>query len=252
MELGIKGKCALITGASRGLGMAIATSLAEEGVKVAVVARDNDALSSVVKKVGGNKSGHFGISLDLMTEDAPKILKEKLIEKFGYPEIIVHNLGGTLSIKNALSSIEEYQNVWKFNLGIAVELNRLFIPYMQERKWGRIVHISSSSAVMVDASLPYSSAKAALNAYVKGLAREVAKTGIIVSAVMPGPFISEGGHWDFISKNFPEKFQKFVSERMPMKRLATPEEISGIVTFLCSEKASFCVGTIIPVDGGFI
>lgn len=250
MELGIKGKRALVTGASRGLGRAVALGLAEEGVKVAVVARDKALILDVVKKMGGKRAGHYALNLDLMKDGSCGILKEKMVKNFGVPDIIVHNLGGTLGVKEVLGDISDYEKVWKFNMGIAVELNRLFFPYMQKKRWGRVVHISSSAAVTADASLPYSSAKAALNAYVKGLGRRIVKDGIIVTAVMPGPFMYEGSHWDNVAKEDPGRFRKFC-ERTAENRLGRPEEISGVVVFLCSEQASFCAGAIVPVDGGF-
>lgn len=250
MELGIKGKRALVTGASRGLGRAIALGLSEEGVKIAVVARDRTLVSDLVKEAGGKRAGHYALNLDLMKDAACNMLKEKIIKDFGFPDIIVHNLGGTLGLKEVLGDISEYERVWKFNLGIAVELNRLFFSYMQKKRWGRVVHISSSAAVTADASLAYSSAKAALNAYVKGLGRQMVKDGIIVSAVMPGPFMYEGSHWDNVAKVDPGRFRKFC-ERTAENRLGRPEEISGMVIFLCSQQASFCAGAIVPVDGGF-
>ncbi|MFZ5644540.1 MAG: SDR family NAD(P)-dependent oxidoreductase [Bacillota bacterium] len=251
MNLGIKEKCALVTGASRGLGRAVALELAQEGAKVAVVARDNSLLSSVVKDMGGEVSGHVGIPLDLTSEGAAEFLNKRLRNDFGPVQIIVHNLGGTLGIRDCLSTIEEYLKVWNFNLGVAIELNRLLVPTMKENRWGRIVHISSSSAVNVDASLPYSISKAALNAYVKGLGRQLAREGIVVSSVMPGPFEFAGGHWDNVKKDNPQRYYKFIEEKMAIGRLGTPEEISGIVAYLCSEKASLLVGSVLPVDGGF-
>lgn len=156
----------------------------------------------------------------------------------------------TLGIKEPLSSMKEFFEVWKINIGVAIELNRLLIPIMKKKKWGRIIHVSSSSAVTADASLAYSSAKAAINTYVKGLGQKMAEYGITVNSVMPGPFIFEGNHWDFISKQYPDKYKKFISERMGLKRLGTPEEISDVITFLCSERASLFVGSSILVDGG--
>lgn len=251
MDLGIKGKKALVTGASRGLGRSISLALSKENVKVAIVARNEYGVSSVVNEMGGETKGHYGLCLDLSKDSASEVLKKKLDENFGQPDIIVHNLGGTLGVKDVNSGVEDFCRVWKFNVGIAVELNRLYLPYMQKNKWGRIVHISSSSAVNVDASLAYSSAKAALNVYAKGLGFKVASDGVIVTAVMPGPFRYEGGHWDNVARNFPERYEKFISEKMALKRLGIPEEISGIVVFLCSEHASYFPGSIVSADGGF-
>jgi len=250
MNLGIEGKCALVTGASRGLGRAVAERLAVEGARVAIVAREEVALTKVINEIDGQSKGHCGIALDLMEDGACEKLKKELDKNFGKIEIIVHNLGGTLGVRDVLSKAEDYQKVWQFNMGIAVELNGFFLSEMKENKWGRVVHISSSSAVNVDASLPYSSAKAALNAYVRGLGRELAQNNIIVTAVMPGPFKYEGSYWDNISKENPERYNKFITERMSVKRLGEPEDISGIVAFLCSKQSAFMPGAIVAADGG--
>lgn len=250
MDLGLVQKKALVTGASRGLGRSIALSLAHEGAQVAVVARDKYDLYELVDEMGGRKAGHLAVTLDLMAEGAIRELVGKINQEIGSPEILVHNVGGTLGLNDVLSGSDDYQKVWRFNLGIAVELNRWFIPGMEKASWGRIVHISSSSAIMADASLPYSSAKAALNTYVKGLGKAVAGQGIIVSAVMPGPFRYPDNHWDRIAGEDPERYDKFIRERMAVRRIGSPEEISGMVTYLCSQQASYFAGAVIPVDGG--
>lgn len=250
MELGINGKRVLITGASRGLGRAIAIRLANEGAMVATVARNRDGILQIIQEIGGSEHGHYGIYLDLMNHNSGQILYDNIIKNFGEIDIIIHNLGGTLDVKEPLGTVEDFQKVWLLNIGISIELNRLFIPKMQEKKWGRVVHISSSSAVMADASLAYSSAKAAVNNYVKGLAQRLAKDGVIVSAVMPGPFIYNGSHWDNVAKNEPERYNKFISEKMSVGRLGKPEEITAVIALLCSEWATFCAGAVVPVDGG--
>lgn len=250
MDLGIKDKKILVTGASRGLGRAIALMLAGEGAKVAIVARDYSSVSEVVDDMGGTEVGHYGIGLELMQDEAIDILHNNIKNNFGDIDILIHNLGGTLGVKDILATSDDYQKVWMFNMGIAVELNRLFIPKMIEKKWGRVIHISSSSAILAGASVAYSSAKAAVNNYVKGLGQNLAKDGVLVNAVMPGPFSARGGHWDKVAEQDPERYQKFISERMTIGRFGRPEDICGIVTFLCSKHASFFAGSVIPVDGG--
>ena len=250
MQLGIAGKRALVTGASRGLGRAIALSLAREGATVAVVSRTASALKSLVTEMGGSSAGHYALSTDLMPEGAPTRVLEEVKAQFGHLDIVVHNLGGTLNIKDVLCTVEEWRRVWRFNLEVAVEMNRLIVPAMQAQKWGRSVHISSMAAVRARGSIPYSTVKAALNAYVRGLGYAVAADGVIVTAAMPGAFWSEGGHWDTFSRENPKEAQRYLSERIAMKRFATPEEISDFVTFLCSERASFFAGAVLPIDGG--
>lgn len=250
MNFGLRGKKVVVTGGSRGLGRSIVTALANEGAIIAVIARDSKELRSIIVEIGGEKAGHIGIALDLMQENAGLLLKEQIINGFGWPDIVIHNVGGTLGIRDTFSSSNEYEQVWRFNVGVAMELNNIFVPHMKQKKWGRIVHISSIAAVTVDASLPYCVAKASLNAYVKGLGREVAKFGIIANAVMPGPIIFDGGHWDMMAKEKPEIYQKFLLEKMPGGKIGKPEEISSLVTFLCSEQATYFAGAILAADGG--
>ena len=250
MELGIQGKRAFVTGAGRGVGRGVALSLAREGAKVAVVARTAEDIESVVKEMGGREKGHYGLSMDLMEDDTPEMLTKELQINFGHVDILVHSLGGTMGINDPFCNISEWRKVWRFNLEIAIELNRILIPKMKEMGWGRVVHISSIAAVLGQDYIQYSAVKAALNMYTKGLARFLAPYGVVVSAVMPGAIRYKGGHWDNIEINNPEYARKFLSEHIAIGRFAEVDEISGIVTYLCSEKASFHVGSIIPVDGG--
>ncbi|MFA5392885.1 MAG: SDR family oxidoreductase [Candidatus Ratteibacteria bacterium] len=252
MDLRIKDKRALVVGGGRGLGRCISLRLAEEGTNVAVLSRTEDEVASVVNEMGGVLRGHYSFSADLMLETSPERVFKKLTGEFGPPDIVVHNVGGTLGIRDPFSGIEDWRKVARLNLEIAIELNRLIIPGMQQRKWGRVVHVSSAAAVRGIASLPYVTAKAALNAYVRGMGCAVASDGVIVTAVMPGAILTEGGDWDTRLEENPESVKRFLEEKIAIKRFAKPEEISDIVVFLCSESASFCAGAIIPVDGGIL
>ena len=136
------------------------------------------------------------------------------------------------------------------NVEVALELNRAFIPYMIKKKWGRICHISSVSSIENQGSPSYCASKAALNAYVRSLARYVAKHNVILTSVMPGAVYTKDGYWDRESKTNPKKVKKYLSERMAIQRFGKTSEISEIVKFLCSDLATFFVGSAILVDGG--
>jgi len=250
MDFGLKDKKILITGGSRGLGKTLVSAFADEGANVFFTARSNSDLEQLCCSIGGEKEGHAFFAFDLMAEGAIKALHQHIEKNFGCPDIIIHNIGGTLGIRDNFSSLEGFEKVWRLNFGISAEINRLFIPKMIEKGWGRVVHISSSSAVMADASLPYSSAKAALNNYVKGLGQRIADKGVLVNSVMPGPFIAENNHWDIVKKNDPDRYEQFVNKRMSIKRLGTTDEIAQFVLFLSSELATLFVGTSIAIDGG--
>src|SRR5262245_7426282 len=131
MELGISGKRALVTGAGRGLGQAIALCLAREGVRVAVVSRTEADVRSLVDEMGGQGKGHYGVAMDLMPDGAPGQLLARL-DSFGPIDIVVHNVGGTLDISDPFCSIKEWRDVYRFNFEIAVELNAMLLPGMCE------------------------------------------------------------------------------------------------------------------------
>ncbi len=250
MDLGIKGKLALVTGAGRGLGRSIALNLAKEGASVAVVSRSTADIDHLVEDMGGKSGGHFGVVMDLVADLAPQKLCQQLTDSFGYPDIVVHNVGGNLNISDPFCPIEDWRKIWRFNLEIAIELNTLLVPPMQKKKWGRVVHVSSISAMENQGAITYCTVKAALTSYARGLGRIVASDGVIVTSVLPGAIFTEKGYWDITKTERPEHYRAFLNERMAIKRFGEPDELGGVVTFLCSQHSSFMVGSTVPVDGG--
>jgi 3-oxoacyl-[acyl-carrier protein] reductase len=250
MDLGIAGKRVLVTGASRGLGRCIALDFAREGCQVAVVARRERELKEFVEELGGQAGGHSFCALDLLAEGSPGLAVSQLTEGTRPFDIVVHNLGGTLDVRDPLASADQWNLVWQLNVGIAIEINRMTIPHMQEQKWGRVVHISSVAAVDYRGAGPYAAAKAYLNAYVKTLGRSMAQSGVIVSALMPGSFVTEGGHWENVQNSNPSQINDFLRHHQAIGRLGTPGDISPFVLFMSSELARFAPGTLIPIDGG--
>ena len=248
MDLGIKGRKALVTGGGRGLGRSIAECLAREGVRVAVVSRTK---ADIAGFVGARESGQrYGIACDLMADGAPARMVGELAESFGYPDIVVHNVGGTLDITDPFCSAADWRRVYRFNLEIAIELNLLLVPRMQKQKWGRVVHVSSIASLENQGTVPYCSVKAALNAYTRSFGRYVSADGVCISAVLPGAVFTDGGYWDKTSRERPEHVARYLDERMAIKRFGKPDEIGEVVAFLCSEHASFVVGSAVLVDGG--
>ena len=250
MDLKIKGKKALVTGASRGIGKAIAENLSKENAKVAVVARNQTDIDATIKSIGGTEKGHVGIAIDLINENGPRTLLEKLKANFGEPEIVVHNLGGSLAIRDPLCSIKEWRKVWRYNLEVPIEINNMLIPNMKKNLWGRLIHISSVSGIENLGPIPYCSAKAALTAYSRSLGRVLASKGIVVSAVLPGAVYAKGGHWEEKKNKNPEDIKKYIKEQLPMQRFAEVDEIASLISFLSSPLASQCASSVIPIDGG--
>lgn len=251
MDLGLNGKRALVTAAGRGLGRSIATCLAREGARIAVCARTEADVASLVAEAGGATQGHFGTAVDLVADDGPAALLKSLKEADFWPiDIVVHNLGGTLDISDPYCGIADWRRVWRANMEVALELNQALLPEMRRRSWGRVVMISSISAMENHGPVPYCAVKAALTAYARSMGRVVAKDGIVMTALLPGAVFTAGGYWDEASRDRPEHVEKYLAERMAIGRFGEPDEIGNIVAFLCSAHASFCIGSIVPADGG--
>lgn len=250
MDLGIRGRRALVTGAGRGLGRSIALCLAREGARVAVLSRTATDLERLVAEMGGDAAGHYAVAADLTQTGIATRIVQTLEGQFGPLDIVVHNAGGTLDITDPYCQVSEWRRIWRFNLEVAIEMNLLVIPAMRERGWGRIVHVSSIAAMENQGPVPYCSIKAALTAYARSMGRVVAPDGLVMSAVLPGAVLTDGGYWDKASRERPEHVRRYLAERMAVRRFGNPNEIAQAVAFLCSEHASFFVGSIVPIDGG--
>jgi 3-oxoacyl-[acyl-carrier protein] reductase len=219
MNLGIAGKKALVVGGTKSTGSAVVKALRDEGVEVTTLARAN-----------------AGINIDLV---APGTFVET-----GHPDIVVHVVGGSMGIKDSMSF--QYSKVWHFNIGNAIAINNAVLPKMIDRGWGRIVHLSSNAVKLAIGHVPYASAKAAVEGYVRNMGKELAPKGVVMTAVRPGPIFSEGKYLYSQSEEWTKDFQE---KYVPMKRWGRPEELASVVCFLCSDKASYMAGAVIDVDG---
>jgi 3-oxoacyl-[acyl-carrier protein] reductase len=248
MNFGIENRIALITGASKGIGKAISIALASEGTRCILVSRSCENLEKLRAELK-NPERHTVVAADLMKPE--EILSVvNAVHSIGNLDIIVHNLGGSAGVFDAMAPAADWAKVWHFNVGICHELNRLLLPGMIERRWGRIVHLSTLSTETYNGYAPYVSAKCALKGYIKNISRSMARHNVIISAVSPGAIYSEGRHFARLQKEDPAQLEKYFDDHLPARRLGTGDDVASTVAFLCSEQASFMVGTIVSVDGG--
>ena len=250
MNLGIKNKNVLITGASQNIGKSIAINMAREGCNIAICARNKEKLYDVVSKMKQYGGGYHSINIDLRSKKGPSQLIKELGLKNFIPDIVIHNLGGSLQITSQDFSREEFADVWQFNIGIAHEINKELIPNMIQNKWGRIIHVSSLAAKTAKGYVPYVSAKFALEGYVKAMSKLLSSENVIMSAIAPGLVELPNRFFTKMKYENPNEMNRFYDEHLPIRDMVKPEEIADVVCFLCSAQAKYMPGAIVPVDGG--
>lgn len=250
MNLGIENRVALVTGASRNIGRAIAIELAREGARVITVARSSQDLAALHEELPGAKGQHLSVCLDLQAAGATSQLVDMLSEAFQQPDILVHNLGGSLGVTDLFSPSDEWEKVWYFNVGIAHEINRQFVPAMKTARWGRLLHLSTLATQTHGGNAPYVSAKCALEGYVKTLARELSKHNVMANALAPGLIDLEGRYFSRMRTENPAFIEEYFNHHLPIRRMGSAAEIARVAAFLCSEQAAYMSGAIVRVDGG--
>jgi len=246
MELGLAGKTALVSGASRGIGLSIARALHAEGCHVALVARGRDGLEEAGKEFDGHASLHVG---DAAVPDTARRLAAEAAAPSGGLDILICNAGGGASVSPGMETEAEWRRLLDLNLFSALTMISAARPHL--RRGGAIVCISSIAGLAaLGAPVAYSAAKAALNAAVKGLARPLAADGLRINAIAPGNILFDGGTWDRKRKEDPTGVEAMLRHDVPLGRLGSPEEIAPLAVFLSSPKAAFITGSILVADGG--
>jgi len=239
MDLGIRGKCALVTGASMGIGRATAVALAKEGVKLAVAARRRNLLEELQKEIGPLVI----VEQDFLAEGAPQRIAEAALKGLGRVDILVNNAGGSRRF-TLESTDEQWEEALTLNFRRHRQLTHALLGQMMERKWGRIINVTGKSEP--EGLNGAFAAKAAMHSWAKGLSREVGRHGITVNSIPPGRIDSEQ-----IRRNYsPERRAKEEREDIPLGEYGKPEDAANLVCFLASPLARYITGTVIPVDGG--
>ena len=245
MDLGLSNRTALVTGASMGIGRAIAIGLAREGATLALAARRVSLLEEVaneIKGISGKKPAI--IEADLYNPETPERLAAVSREHLGRVDILINAAGGSRPMPYD-SPVEKWTEGMMVNFFRLREVSHAVLPGMIDNRWGRIINITGSSEPRgVNAA---NSAKAAVHAWAKGLTREITKFGVTINSIQPGRIMSEQ-----IVRMYPTAAdqQKFAQENIPAGRFGTPEELAALAVFLSSDPARYITGTVIPVDGG--
>ncbi len=249
MDLGLKHKVALVTGASRGIGHAIAQALAQEGARVSICARTPDVLERSAAEL--RAAGHevFSMSADVTDEAQAAQWVRATAAHWGGIDVLINNAGGAVVGTLAELPDSAWQESFATNFFAPVTLSRIAAVEMERRGGGAIINISSIYGREAGGPIAYNAAKAALISLTKMMAREFAKKNIRVNSVAPGSIIYAGGVWEQIFKENPEFERDFISHDFPAGRLSRPEEVAYAVVMLASPKASWITGATLPVDG---
>ncbi|MCH8310039.1 MAG: SDR family oxidoreductase [Chloroflexi bacterium] len=260
MDLGISGKNALVTGGSRGLGRQTALSLAGEGVNVAICGRTQSTLDKTVRELEALGVKAIGIEADVSNVEGMDDLHQQVTTGLGEVDILVNNAGGTRSRDDITgTSLEDFKATFDLNLFGGFQLMKAVIPHMQEQGWGRIINIASIWGRESGGNISYMSSKAALIGATKHTAHALAKDGILVNSVCPGPVYSDS--WDRNVERLAEErgitvdkcrvaVDREEAAKIPLKRIGEGRDVAGLVVFLASDEASWITGSCFHVDGG--
>lgn len=260
MDLKLTGKTALVSGSTGGIGFAIAHSLAQEGVSVIINGRSEERVNQAIAKINALPPKHkpSGIAVDLSTRDGA----EQLFQQVPTVDILVNNLG--FYEPKAFGDItdDDWFNIFEANVLSGIRLSRQYLPAMLEQDWGRIIFISSESAVQIPVEMiHYGMTKTAQLAIARGLAEMTVGTNVTVNSVLPGPTRSEGVS-EFVAKmasdrgvdvtQVEKEFFESVRPSSLLKRFATSEEVAALVTYISSPVSSATNGAALRVDGGVV
>lgn len=259
MDFGLSGRVALVAAASRGIGFAAARELAREGARVFLCSRNAEHAIDAAQKIHAETGAEVtGIRADVTSDEDVKGFVAKAHEAAGRIDILVTNAGGPPASTFDETDLDMYRQAFELNGLSAIRLARLVIPMMREKKWGRLINITSISVKQpIDGLLLSNTIRAGLTGWAKTLSTEVAADGVTVNNVAPGYTLTERQDElaTALSRNTGKSKEELIegwASQIPMRRLASAEEIAAAVAFLASERASYITGVTLQVDGGWV
>ena len=252
MDLSLKNKVALVTGASKGIGKGIALGLAKERCNLVICARGKDLLEKTAEEIRKYGVIVLPIALDITQKGTEVVLLDESLKKFDKIDILINNAGGNKRNAFVDTEDEDWQEIFELNFNSHMRISKKFAKQMSQQGNGSIIFISSIFGR--EAGGPglsiYNSTKSAMISMAKIMAIELAKDNVRVNCVAPGSIRFPGGSWDKRCISDPKGMEEFVKNNIPLGRFGTVEEVADVVTFLASDKASLVTGTCINVDGG--
>ena len=249
MDLGLKDKIVVVTGASRGIGRAIAHAFADEGARLSICGRTEDTLQRVTDELTAKGAQVFAKPTDVTDTAQVEAFISETVETYGTIHVVVNNVGGSRWTPLADISDTEWHEILDLNVVSAARVNQLAIPVMQKQGGGAILMISSIYGREGGGHITYNAAKAAEISMTKSLAKELAPENIRVNSVAPGSILFPGGGWARRIAADPAAMEAFVKSDMPLGRFGKPEEVANVVVFLASTRASLVTGACVNVDG---
>ena len=252
MDLGLEGKVAIVTGSTRGLGLAIATARVEEGCQVTICARGEGGIAHAVEQlrtIPGGTERVLAVQADVSTDKGVADVILRTVETFGGVDILVNNVGLAKGSDIVHTSDAEWQEAFDQTLFPAVRASRMAVPQMRKRGGGAIVMIASIWGRESGGRMTYNAVKAAEISLAKAMAQQLAGDNIRVNSVAPGSIRFPGGSWDKRVEEDPDGMAEFVRRELPFGRFGRPEEVGAVVAFLVSPRASWISGASVPVDG---
>jgi 3-oxoacyl-[acyl-carrier protein] reductase len=251
MDLQLGGKVAIVTGSSKGLGLASAKALAAEGCRLCLCARGAEALEQAAAELRGLSGAQSVISVraDLATLDGAEHVVTAAIRAWGGIDILVNNVGAAKGNEIVDTPDSVWQEALHQTLYPAIRMSRLVVPYMRQHKSGSIVMIASIWGRESGGRMTYNAVKAAEISLAKSMAQQLARDGIRVNSVAPGSILFPGGSWDRRQQADPDEIAEFVGRELPFGRFGRADEVGSVVAFLASPRASWISGSCVPVDG---